>query len=187
MQKKVDNWKLKKWFAVHAPKVFNEALVGEMPANDEKAAMSRNIVVSLDALTHNPSHAYTNVSLKIIEVQGNVARTKLVSIEQLYSYIRSLVRRYRSVAYSVLPVSTKDNVNMVIKLLVITKSRTAHSKILGMRKEMNDITSKYFKENDSNSVINAVIEGRFQTELASKLEHITTLNKVEVKKLEIGQ
>lgn len=186
LQKKgLDNWKLKQWYAVYAPKVFNDALIGEMPGNDEKAVIGRKIVVGLDSLTKNPSNAYTTVELKVIEVNGNSAHTKLVSISQLYSYIRSLVRRYRSVATSVLPVKTKDGTKMVVKMLVITKARTTHSRISGIRKEMNAHIQNYFTENDANTAITAVIEGKFQAELAAKLRHIAPLNKVEVKTLEV--
>lgn len=64
LQKKSDNWKLKKWYSIYAPKLFNEAVIGEMPANEDSAAVGRKIVVGLDVLTKNPSHAYTNVVLK---------------------------------------------------------------------------------------------------------------------------
>ncbi|MGD0729283.1 MAG: hypothetical protein ABR981_04365 [Candidatus Micrarchaeaceae archaeon] len=186
LQKKTDNWKLKKWFSIYAPKVFNEAMIGEMPANDDAAAIGRKIVVGLDVLTRNPSHAYTNVVLKITDVNGNAAHTKLVEISQLYSYIRSLVRRYKSVATLVLPVETSDGVKMVVKLLVITKSRTTHSRIVGIRKEMNDITLNLCKERDANTVINSIIEGKMQAELASKLKHIAPLHKIEVKTLQMS-
>lgn len=185
LQKKSDNWKLKKWYSIHAPKVFNEMIIGEMPANEDSAAVGRKIVVGLDVLTRNPSNAYTNVVLKVTDVNGNAAHTKLVEISQLYSYIRSLVRRYRSVASLVLPVVTKDGEKMVVKLLVITRSRTTHSRIVGIRKEMNDIVINTFRESDANPIINSIIEGRFQAELAAKLKHITPLNKIEVKTLEM--
>ncbi len=185
MQKKGETWKLKKWFSVYAPKIFNDHMVGEMPANDEASVLGRNIVVGLDTLTKNPSHAYTNVTLKVTDVNGNAAHTKLISISQLYSYTRSLVRRYRSVATLVLPVRTKDGNPMVVKLLVITRARTTHSRIVGIRQEMSTLVANFFKENDSNEAINAVIEGKFQAELATKLRHIAPLNKIEVKTLEI--
>ncbi|MDE1833382.1 MAG: hypothetical protein KGH58_03115 [Candidatus Micrarchaeota archaeon] len=185
LQKKVDKWKMKQWFSVYAPKVFNESVVGEMPANDEKAAMGRNIVISLDTLTKNPSHAYTNVVLKVENVQGTSARTRLVALEQLYSYTRSLVRRYRSIATSVIPVTTKDGIRMVVKMIAVTRRRTAHSKILGVRKEMNQLVEAYAKENDAAPMISAIIDGKFQAELSAKLDHITDLNKIEVRKLEI--
>jgi small subunit ribosomal protein S3Ae len=188
VQKKADTWKTKKWFAVYAPKQFNEALVGEMPANDEASVIGRNIVLGLDALTHNPSHAYTNVVLKVVSVDGGTAaHTRLVSIQLLPSYIRSLVRRYKSIATSVLPVSSKDGTAMTMKMLVITKQRATHSRILGVRKEMNDYTVKYAKEYDLGELTTAITEGRFQAELAAKLKHILPISKVEVRMLEIKQ
>ena len=185
VQRGIDKWKMKNWFTVRAPKVFNDAAVGEMPANDEKAALGRNVTVSLDYLTRNPSHAYTNVVLKIIEVKGDAAQTKLVRIELLQSYLRSFVRRYRSVSSAVIPVKSKDGASAVIKLIAVTRARTAHSKIVGVRKEMSDFATNYFSENDMDGIISAIIEGKFQAELGAKLDHITDLNKIEVRKLEL--
>ncbi len=186
VQKKgIDKWKLKKWYSVYAPKVFNDMIVGEMPGNDDNSVIGRNVVVGLDFLTKNPSNAYTSVMLKVTDVNGSAVHTKLVSISQLYSYIRSLVRRYRSVANIVQPVTTRDRVNMVVKMLVITRTRNTHSRIVGIRKELSVLISEFFKENDSDSAINSIIEGRFQAEIAAKLRHIAPLNKVEVKAIEM--
>ncbi|MGI0100352.1 MAG: hypothetical protein ACREBH_01340 [Candidatus Micrarchaeaceae archaeon] len=187
LQKKTDSWKLKKWYSVYAPKVFNNAIVGEMPANEDKAAVGRNIVIGLDLLTKNPSNAYTSVVLKVTEVSGNSAQTKLVSISQLYSYIRSLVRRYRSVSTSVVPVKTRDGIGMVVKMIVITRARNTHSRIIGIRKEVNSAVESYFKENDSDTAISAIVEGKFQAGLAARLSHIAPLNKVEVRRLDIKE
>ncbi|MDE1865891.1 MAG: hypothetical protein KGH94_04625 [Candidatus Micrarchaeota archaeon] len=186
-QKKSDNWKLKKWFSVHAPKQFNEAIIGEMPANDEKAAVGRKIEVGLDVLTHNPSHAYTNVVLKVVDAEGSAAHTKLVSINLLYSYIRSLVRRYKSIATSVLPVSSKDGTGMVLKMLAITRQRSTHSRIRGIREEMNERALAYAKETNATDMINSIIEGKFQAEMAAQLRHITPISKIEVRALEVKQ
>ena len=185
VQKKVDKWKLKKWFSVYAPSVFNNAVIGEMPANDENAALNRNITVALDTITHNPQHAYTNVTFRIVEVTGSTANTKMVEMFELYSYVRSLVRRYRSIAASVMPASSKDGIPMVVKLLAVINQRTTHSRIIGIRKEMNDFVTEYFKNNDFNAIIGAIVEGAFQEELANKVEHITPLYKIEVRKLEV--
>lgn len=181
-----DKWKMKKWLSVYAPPLFKDALVGEMPANEDKAAIGRNIVVSLDYLTHNPQHAYTNVVLKISDVSGEAAHTRLVRIELLNSYIRSFVRRYRSISSAVVTVKSKDGVEAVAKLIAITRVRTAHTKIKGLRGAMEQYTSKFFSENSIDEAVNAVIEGKFQADLAASMDHIVELNKVEVRKLEIS-
>jgi small subunit ribosomal protein S3Ae len=43
IQKKGENWKMKKWFSVYAPKLFNDAMLGEMPANDESSVIGRKL------------------------------------------------------------------------------------------------------------------------------------------------
>lgn len=185
VQKKADKWKLKKWFSVYAPKQFNDVVIGEMPANDEKAMVGRNIDVGLDILTKNPSHAYTNVVLKVISADGSAAHTKIVSITQLYSYIRSLVRRYKSIATLILPVSSKDGTKFVYKMLVITRQRATHSRISGIRREMNERMLNYAKETNASEMISSVIDGKFQAEMAAQLRHITPISKVEVRSLEV--
>ncbi|MGC8669804.1 MAG: hypothetical protein ACP5TL_01470 [Candidatus Micrarchaeia archaeon] len=185
LQKKIDTWKLKKWFTVYAPKEFNNAVIGEMPANEDKAAIGRNIRVGLDIITHNPSHAYTNLKFKVVSIEGNSAHTKLMQIELLNSYIKSLVRHYRSIASSVQTLETKDGVKIVAKVIAITRNRATHRKLIGIRKEMEAFTASFAKENDINSIINAINENKFQAELASKINHIAQISKVEVRKLEV--
>ena len=65
--------------------------------------------------------------------------SRLVSIEELYGYIRSLIRRYRSMADSVLQATTSDNVRIVLKMFAVTKGRTTHMKLIGLGKEMDEI------------------------------------------------
>lgn len=187
VQKGVDKWKTKRWFTVYSPKVFNSEKICEIPAADEKAVMGRSINVSLDQLTHNPQHAASNVKLKVIEVNGDSAQTRLIMVEEVYSYIRSLVRRYRSVTYAVIPVSSKDNVRMVVKVLAITRARTAASRLRAIRKDLVDFVTEFSKENDSSAIVGSLVDGRLQAEATAKISHIAPINKVEIRKLEIAQ
>jgi small subunit ribosomal protein S3Ae len=184
-QRKTDKWKMKRWIVIYAPKVFNSEAIGEMPAKDDKSALDRRITVSLDAITHEPSNAYTNLLFKVTEVNEGAAQTKLVRIEQVYSYIRSIVRRYHSVSDSVIPLVTSDGTNMVLKLIIVTKSRATHAKIKGIREEANSFASEFFKANNADAVIRAIIEGKFQSEIAGHVRHIADLSKAEVKRLDI--
>ena len=187
-QKKGETWKMKKWYAVYAPKVMGggDTIIGEFPANDDKAAIGRNMIIGLDTITKNPSHAYTNVLLKVTDVNGTSAHTQLVSIRQLYSYIRSLVRRYKSISNSVIKVASKDNNTVILKMLVVTRSRTTHSKITGIRKEMDEQIIEYAKDKDAKEIIASVMDGSFQANLAGKLMHITPVSKIEVRALEFN-
>jgi len=186
VQRGIDKWKTKRWFTVYAPKIFNEEKICEMPAADEKAAMNRKIKVSLDQLTHNPQHAASNVVLKIVDVNGDAAHTRLVMIEQVYSYIRSLVRRYRSVASAVIPISSKDNVKMTVKIIAITRERVTTSRLKAIRKSLFDFITSYSKENDSAAIVSSLIDGSLQAGVGAKVSNITPINKIEIRKLEIA-
>jgi small subunit ribosomal protein S3Ae len=186
-QKGVEKWKQKKWFNVYAPALFNDKAICEMPANDDQAAVGRNINVALSQLTGNPGHAFTNVALKVASVEGTSAKTTIVRVELLNSYIRSLVRRGRSVSNAVLPLKSRDGVPMVAKILVVTARKTTHANIIEMRRLAGEFASGYFSGNDSSSIISTIIDGKMQTELASKLNKIVPINRVEVRRLEVGR
>lgn len=185
-QKGIDNWKAKKWFTVYAPKVFGEAAIGEMPGKDEKSVIGRNITISLDSLTHNPQNANTNLVLKVSGVDGDKAATKLVSMGLLFSFIRTLVRRYKSVSSTVIRARSKDGVEVAVKPLVITTQRSTASRLDGLRAEMTEFLKAYVRETEAEAIVKSIVEGQLQQELHSKLMHIAPISKAEVKKLELG-
>ncbi len=184
---KVDKWKLKKWYDVSAPKLFKEMNIGEVPANSDAAMQNRNLVIDLFSITSNPAHMYTNVHLKVYDASGTAAKTKLMAVEQLYSYIRSLSRRHKTLSELVTEVTSKDNIKMVVKLIVVANGRITSSRKDGIRDEARKVIHNYFKENNAEEIINNIIEKKLQGEITAKLSHITQISKVEIKKLEIPQ
>ncbi len=186
VQRGIDKWKTKRWFTVYAPKIFNEEKVCEIPAADEKAVLNRKIKVSLDHLTHNPQHAVANVVLKVVDVNGDAAHTRLVMIEEVYSYVRSLVRRYRSVASAVIPISSKDNVKMTVKIIAITRARVTTARLRAIRKDLTDFITEYSKGADSGAIVGALVDGSLQSQATAKVSNIAPINKIEIRKLEIA-
>jgi small subunit ribosomal protein S3Ae len=184
---KKDTWKFKKWFTVYAPKVFGDSIViGEMPANGDKDVSNRNINISLNTLTNNPSHMYTTAVLRVDEVNGDNVTTKLVRLRLPYSYLRSIVRRYRSISNVRISGITKDGIKVVAKVLVVTKERTTNSKVVGMRKELSEYLNEEIPKNTYEELLKAIMEGRIQSELNSKMTHITPINKVEFTAFEVN-
>lgn len=186
-QKGTENWKTKKWFVVCAPQTFNEAQLGEMPGKDEKSVLGRNVHVSLDTLTGNPQNANMNLIFKVTEVKGDKALTKLTEMALLFSFIRTMVRRHKSVSTTVVRGTSKDGILITVKPIVITGQRSAASRLIGIRKETNEFISAYISGNESDSIVKSVIDGSMQQELYTKLRHVAPLSKVEIRKLELGR
>ena len=69
----------------------------------------------------------------------------------------------------------------------LTRQRATARKIVGIRKEATEMAKGYFLENNASAIVAAILEGKFQSDLASRLGHIAQLNKIEVRKLEVTQ
>lgn len=184
---KVDKWKMKRWFTVTAPKVFNEVSVGEIPANSESSVVSRNIIMDLFSLTNNPAHMYTNVHLKVAGVKGEAVQTRLTMIEQLYSYIRSLARRHRTITEVVIPLQSKDGIRMIAKPIIVANGRITSTRTRALRDEAIKELEAHFKRTNASDIVSEVIDKRLQSEISTKLKRITPINKFEIKKLEIPE
>ncbi len=185
-QKTVDKWKLKKWFSVYAPKVFENKAICEIPANSEKGVAGRNIKIGLDALTNNVYNSNANVILRITDAENDSAHTKILRIELLDSYINSIVRKAHSAIETRMKINTQDSRGITIKGIIITKQRVAHTKIKGLRNEVNNFIIQYCKNLDSDAVIKDVIEKKMQSQLIAKLRKIVPISKLEIKKIELN-
>ncbi|MCL4383530.1 MAG: hypothetical protein M1168_00455 [Candidatus Marsarchaeota archaeon] len=185
-QKTVDKWKLKKWFQVFAPKVFENKEICEIPANNEKTILNRNLKIGLNLLTNNVYNSNTNLILKIIDVANQSAHTKILRIELQDSYINSIVRKDHNAIETRTPVVSKDNNKIIIKAIAITRQRVANTKIKEIRKEMNNNIEEYCKKLDSDSIVKAFVERKFHSELINKLKKIVPISKVEFKKIELN-
>ncbi|MEM3227923.1 MAG: hypothetical protein QXR58_01730 [Candidatus Micrarchaeaceae archaeon] len=184
-QKGVEKWKAKRWFTVYAPAVFGKKAVGEIPSNDEKSVIGRNVKVTLSNLTGNPEHSFTNVILKVVEEKGNAATTQLERIELPYSYTKSIAKKFRGVFDAIVPVKASDGTKFVVKLLAITTRKCTHAKIKAMRGKLGSFTERYFSANTADEGIKAIIEKRYQQSAAAELDNIAQLSNLEVKKLEV--
>jgi small subunit ribosomal protein S3Ae len=185
-QKGIEKWKGKKWFTVYAPKIFENRAFGEIPANDEKAVVGRNVKATLSIFTGRPEHAYTNIIFKIVEVKGSTANTKLERMELPYSYTKSLAKKFRSVFGLRIVATTTDNSKMVVKLLAVTSMRTASAKIKAMRKQLNQFALKYFSNGSLEDGVKAIMDKKFQAEAISLLSDVSRINNIEVKRLEVS-
>lgn len=185
METKVEKWKNKKWFNIYAPKILGGEVIGEMPANTDKDGIGRVIKVSLSWLTKNPSHSFMTVGLRVSSIDGNSAQTNLNYLEQTYSYIHSLVRRYNSAIYTVDSLKDKEGKALTLKLLVVTRNKTASPKKTAIRKTLSEFSRGYIASKSSDEFIKSVIDGSFQMDAIGKIKNIAPISKLEVKKIEL--
>jgi small subunit ribosomal protein S3Ae len=183
--KGMESWKAKKWFNIQAPEILGSNTIGEMPATEDKDTLGRMIKVNMSWITNNPSHSFIVLGLKVIDVNGNSAHTQLKYLEQTYSYTHSLVRRYASTIYTIDKAKDKDNKNVVLKLIVTTTRRITTQKRKALRKELAAFAKEYISSRDSAQFIKDVMDGNLQKEAMAKVHKIASINRLEVKKVEL--
>jgi small subunit ribosomal protein S3Ae len=184
-QKSSEKWKSKVWFNVYPPKLLGESAIGEIPANDEKAIMDRRIKVSMSWITHRPEHSFMLVGLRVNNVSGNSVNTDLDYIEQTFSYIHSLVRRHSSAIYTVDKLKDKNGRGFVLKLIAVTASKIRTPKKTAIRKEIGKFTNEFSAAHTFDELLNAMLDGSFQSEIIRRTLNIARVSKLELKRIEV--
>lgn len=187
--KVVDNWKLKSWYAVQAPDIFDKKEIGQVVSGDDVNITNRVMRVGLGELTGSlsPGNAFTSVYFRITGVTGKTAHTKFVGHELAPSYIKTLLRRRRSIIYHVDDVKSKDGQGLRIKSVAVTAFRVSES----VRHDLRAMVSKEIKlaaaELDLPTLAQEILFGKFAARVFGKVKHVTPLRRLEIRKSDLEE
>ncbi|VVB77432.1 30S ribosomal protein S3Ae [uncultured archaeon] len=184
LQKNVDKWKTKQWFDVYPPKGISTDIVGSIPSNDEKNVLGRIIKLNLSWVTNNPNHSFITVGFKVTDISGNSANTDINYLAQQYSYLHSFVKRRGDAIYTYDKVKDKDGKDVVLKLLVTTRSKIARRAKTDLRRAVSEFISGYVPKMSKEELLKAIIASAFQQEGIKKTSPIAPVTKFEIKKVE---
>ena len=184
-EKIVDTWKSKVWYTVLAPQMFESKEIAQIPATEDSHLINRVLSVSLADLTGDISQSYANLHLRIYEVKGKTAYTKLIGHEMSMSYLRTLVRRRRNVISEVVDAESKDGVKIRIKLALFTARRVSSPIKTALRNATKTEVLLKTKETDYPQLAQELIFGKFSAGIFNRLKKICPLKRVEVRKTEI--
>lgn len=186
-KKTIDTWKIKTWYFVVAPKLFNEAEVTQVPAQDDEHIINRVIKIPLKEITRDLSHIYTNVKLRVEKVKGKTAYTKFIGHSIAREYLQTLGRKGRRLLYQVLQVKSKDEVDFTVKILIVTNGPASTPKCTLLRNVAKELTIEKIKTTDFAAFIQEVLYGKAGLELQTKLKKIYPIKRVEIYKTELTE
>ncbi len=187
VKKIVDKWKLKKWFTILAPELFERKTIGETVCSDEKLLIGRKIGVMLDMLTGSYAmpNPYTKMLFRISDVKGNNCYTEYVGHELLHSYISTLVRRRRSLIDHVFDEATQDKKRLRIKAFVVTQIKISKETRTAIRKALEEFLRGKITSMKFNDFLKELLFGKLNVELYGLLKKIAPIGRVEIKKLQL--
>ena len=85
----------KKWVEILAPKLFNNAVIGEVPVYETETVMGKKAKVNLMSLTRDMKKQNYNITFEVIEIVGEKAHTRVIGYNMLSSLLKRLARRDR--------------------------------------------------------------------------------------------
>ncbi len=180
-----DKWKSKEWYKLHAPRMFNEAEIGETPSADPAFILGRTVEVTVQELTGDYSKMNIKLKFKVSDVDGYDAKTVFVGHELTSEYVRRLTRRKKTKTDHVVDVTTKDGFVLRVKPMSIADRRIQSSQEDAMRRILAETLLQMGKDNNLSDLIKAVISGDMSKDLAKACRVIIPIKRIEIRKTEV--
>jgi len=187
--KKTEKKKVKDWYTVLAPQAFDSKELGEVVTSDEAKLANRIIPTSLMDITGKMSQAnmYTTLNFRIKDIKGRTAYTELIGHRLSPGYIRTLVRRRRTVLHTVKDIPTTDERTVRVKLISVTKDRISETMKKNLREVINEELQEAAGKYGYYELMNEVIYGKLASKVFNRLRQITPMNRVEFRKTELKE
>jgi small subunit ribosomal protein S3Ae len=184
--KVIDKWKLKKWYSVIAPPMFDNREFCEIVASDESSLPNRVIKTKLSSFISSSSQfaLFCTLLFRVTEVKGNQVFTKLIGHEIAPIYISSLARRGKDVINVVVDVVTKDNEEVRVKVVGITAGKISENTARSLRAALADEIKKSAATASFDEFMSDILYGKLVTRLFNKVKQITTMKRIEIRKTE---
>ena len=180
-----DKWKSKEWYKLRAPRMFNEAEIGETPSADPAFILGRTVEVTVQELTGDYSKMNIKLKFKVADVDGYDAKTVFVGHELTSEYVRRLTRRKKTKTDHVVDVTTKDGFVLRVKPMSIADRRIQSSQEDAMRRILAETLIQMGKDNNLSDMIKAVISGDMSKDLAKACRVIIPIKRIEIRKTEV--
>lgn len=180
-----DKWKAKEWYKVHAPRMFNEAEIGETPSADPEYVLGRTAEVTVQDLTGDFSKMHIKLKFKVTSVDGYDAKTSFIGHDLTSDYVRRLTRRRKTKTDHVVDVITKDGFTYRIKTMSIAERRIQSSQEDGMRRIIAETLVAIGQEKTLSEIVKDIVSGDLAKDLARACRVVIPIKRIEIRKSEV--
>ncbi len=165
-------------------KEFNNDEIGETLASDDSLVIGRTIEIGLSQLTNDPKMQNIKVKFRIREIKEGKCYAELYRYMMIPTYVRRVVKPGREKIEDSFALITKDNVNIRVKPILLTKAEVQNSVLSKLRKKTREFFSEYTKRNDYDKFLFDLISHNIQKDLKSMLNKVYPLSVVEIRLME---
>ena len=175
--------KKKRWFDIHAPKVFNETFIGQTSGSDEQKVIGRTIIESVGKIYKTGSRQYEKVKLKIIKVTEEKADTQIQEYFLTNTYLSRITRKRMTKLHDVFSSQTKDGVKVRVTGNIFLPGKVDVEKRKEIRKIYREILSGELSKSTFDNFILSVIHKKIQKMVRNKAKKVNPVSNVEIIKI----
>ena len=180
-----DKWKGKIWYRLHAPSMFNYAIMAHTPADNPEYVNGRVTEVPLEKLTGDFSQKNFMVKFRVHETRGNNAFTTFDGHRLTSDYKIALTRRRNSRIDCNFVLNLQDDVKIRIKPIIMVDKRIKKSQ----EKMLRSVANKYIEEHISklnlSEALKKIYSGDLNKEVATALKSTYPTKRVEISKISV--
>ncbi|MFH2106877.1 MAG: hypothetical protein ABII22_06470 [Candidatus Micrarchaeota archaeon] len=184
--KVVDKWKLKKWYSVEAPALFEGGEICEVLGTDEKGLKNRILQVNLARLTSSRTQtaAFTTVLFRITDIGATTAKTKLIGHKMSNSFLKTFARRGKNISHYVVDVKTKDGETLRVKVVAVTAGKVSATTKKNLGKKIVEEILANLSPLTFDEAMKDILYERVGSKILAKVKSITSMRRIEINKTE---
>lgn len=174
----------KRWIPILAPKLFNEAEIGETYVADPATVKGRDITVSLMTLTNDPQKQAINVHFKIVNVEADKAHTEFLGYRILPAALKRFVRRNRDKFEDSFIIKTKDDVLVRLKPFVVTRTRCTGGTLAILRRVVRTHIGQATARMTYDQLTEELLTHKLQNDTGALMRKVFPVGSMEIKWME---
>ena len=173
------------WYRLHAPSMFNYAIMAHTPADDPEIVNGRVTEVPLEQLTGDFNQKNFMVKFRVNETRGNNAFTSFAGHRLTSDYKRALTRRRNSRIDCNFVINLKDDTQIRIKPILLVDKRIKKSQERVLRATTSDYIEKTLTKLALSECLKKIYSGELSKEIAAALKTKYPTKRVEISKIKV--
>lgn len=180
-----DKWKSKVWYQLHAPSMFNYAIMAHTPADSAEVVNGRVTEVPLEKLTGDFNQKNFMIKFRVNEVRGNNAFTSFDGHRLTSDYKRALTRRKNSRIDCNFVLTLQDEVQIRIKPILMVDKRIKKSQERVLRATAHKCIDETLTKLNISETLKKIYSGDLSKEVATALKSTYPTKRVEISKISV--
>ena len=165
------------WYRLHAPSMFNYAIMAHTPADSPEVVNGRVTEVPLEQLTGDFNQKNFMIKFRVLETRGNNAFTSFDGHRLTSDYKRALTRRRNSRIDCNFVLNLKDDVQIRIKPIIMVDKRIKKSQ----EKMLRAVAHKYIEDNLSKLSLSESLKKIYFITLRINIKRLINLIKINTR------